>query len=274
MAAPSFLLLFSFAFSLSLPIAAYASYNVSALFAFGDSTMDAGNNNHFNTPLRGDHLPYGRDLPQHVPTGRFTNGKLSTDYLVHILGLKELLPAYLNPKVTNHDLLTGVTFGSGGSGLDNHTTTMIGVLNLDAQFELFEEALKRLRESVGKEKTENIVKNALFVISTGTNDMMFNAYALPTRVMFQFGNVSSYQDFLLQILLSFIQVCILCCFLEFGFSQAYLFPSFLFTSYLFSLFSSSRSPFSLYILKKIHFMFLWHEFFSLFGSCELIPYIK
>ncbi|OIV97429.1 hypothetical protein TanjilG_16190 [Lupinus angustifolius] len=194
----------SFTFFLSLPPLTYSSYNITALFAFGDSTMDAGNNNHFNTPLRSDHLPYGRDLPQHVPKGRFSNGKLSTDYLVNILGLKELLPAFLNPNVTDNDLLTGVTFGSGGSGLDNLTTAVTGVLDLAKQFELFEEVLKRLRKVMGKEKAENVINNALFVISSGTNDMMYNAYGLPTRVL-QFGSVQRYQDFLLQNLLSFIQ---------------------------------------------------------------------
>ncbi|CAL0320333.1 unnamed protein product [Lupinus luteus] len=200
----SIILHLSFTFFLYLPPLTCASYNITALFAFGDSTMDAGNNNHFNTLLRSDHLPYGRDLPQHVPKGRFSNGKLSTDYLANILGLKELLPAYLNPNITDHDILTGVTFGSGGSGLDNLTTPVTGVLDLAKQFELFEEVLKRLRKLVGKEKAENVMNNALFVISSGTNDMMYNAYGLPTRVL-QFGSVQRYQDFLLQNLLSFIQ---------------------------------------------------------------------
>ncbi|KAE9608068.1 putative triacylglycerol lipase [Lupinus albus] len=205
----SIILHLSFSSFLSLPPLTSASYNVTALYAFGDSTVDAGNNNHFNTPLRSDHLPYGRDLPQHDPTGRFSNGKLSTDYLANILGLKELLHAYLNPNVTNHDLLTGVTFGSGGSGLDNRTTAVTGVLDLDKQFELFEEVLKRVRKIVGKEKAENVMNNALFVISSGTNDMMYNAYGFPTRVL-QFGSVQCYQHFLLQNLLSFIQVCTIC----------------------------------------------------------------
>ncbi|XP_061376593.1 GDSL esterase/lipase At2g40250-like [Gastrolobium bilobum] len=200
----SFITLLYFTFFISLPFSTFASYNVSALFAFGDSTMDAGNNNHFNTPFRGDHLPYGRDLPNHVPTGRFSNGKLSTDYLVHILGLKDLLPAYLNSKVTDHDLLTGVTFGSGGSGLDNKTIGITKVLDLATQFEMFEEAMQRIRKSVGEEKSRDIIENALFIISIGTNDMLYNAYFLPVRLS-QYGNVSRYQDFLLQNLLSFVQ---------------------------------------------------------------------
>ena len=180
---------------------------MSAVFAFGDSTIDPGNNNRFNTLLRSDHLPYGRDFPNHVPTGRFSNGKIATDYLVHILGIKDLLPAYLDPRVCDHDLLTGVSFGSGGSGLDESTAALARVMGMHRQFELFEECLMRIRRVVGEEKAKRIVENALFVISTGANDMLYNAYLLPGRMM-GFGSISHYQDFLLQNLQHFVQVCV------------------------------------------------------------------
>lgn len=186
---------------------ANASNKVSAVFAFGDSTIDSGNNNRLNTLFRCDHIPYGRDFPTHVPTGRFSNGKISTDYLTQILGIKELLPAFLDPQVTDRDLLTGVSFGSGGSGLDNRTVGLTRVLDLDTQFELFEKALMRIRNAVGDEKANDVVRKALFVISTGTNDMLYNAYMSPR--LSRYGSVSAYQDFLLQNLQNFIQVCIL-----------------------------------------------------------------
>ena len=54
---------------------------VPALIVFGDSTVDAGNNNRLATLVRADFPPYGRDFPAtHAPTGRFCNGKLATDY--------------------------------------------------------------------------------------------------------------------------------------------------------------------------------------------------
>lgn len=37
------------------------------------------------------------------------------------LGLKNLLPAYRNPALSSNDLVTGVCFASGGSGLDSIT---------------------------------------------------------------------------------------------------------------------------------------------------------
>jgi hypothetical protein len=52
-----------------------------ALLVLGDSTLDAGNNNAINTPAKSNFAPYGRDFPGGVPTGRFSNGKLTSDFL-------------------------------------------------------------------------------------------------------------------------------------------------------------------------------------------------
>jgi len=53
---------------------------VPGVFIFGDSVVDAGNNNHLYTLVRADFPPYGRDFDNHSPTGRFCNGKLATDF--------------------------------------------------------------------------------------------------------------------------------------------------------------------------------------------------
>lgn len=57
----------------------YQNHKVSAILVFGDSTSDPGNNNFIPTPFKGDFPPYGRDFPNHKPTGRFTNGLLASD---------------------------------------------------------------------------------------------------------------------------------------------------------------------------------------------------
>ncbi|KAK0578789.1 hypothetical protein LWI29_016208 [Acer saccharum] len=54
---------------------------ISAIYVFGDSTVDPGNNNYINTVMRADFSPYGRDFVNQMPTGRFTNGRLTTDFL-------------------------------------------------------------------------------------------------------------------------------------------------------------------------------------------------
>ena len=41
------------------------------------------------------------------------------------LGIKELLPAYKDPTLQPKDLLTGVSFASGGSGYDSLTPKLV-----------------------------------------------------------------------------------------------------------------------------------------------------
>lgn len=62
-----------------------ANSKVSAIYVFGDSTVDPGNNNYMKTAFKSNFPPYGRDFPNQVPTGRFTNGKLGTDFIGTIL---------------------------------------------------------------------------------------------------------------------------------------------------------------------------------------------
>lgn len=52
-----------------------------ANFVFGDSLVDAGNNDYINTLSRANYAPNGIDFPNQVPTGRFTNGRTVVDIL-------------------------------------------------------------------------------------------------------------------------------------------------------------------------------------------------
>jgi hypothetical protein len=64
---------------------------VPALFIFGDSVVDAGNNNNLATIVKSNFPPYGRDFKNNIPTGRFCNGKLAADFTgIYFL----LLPQY------------------------------------------------------------------------------------------------------------------------------------------------------------------------------------
>lgn len=51
-----------------------------ALYVFGDSLFDSGNNNMLPTVAKADYLPYGVNFAKGV-TGRFTNGKTVADFL-------------------------------------------------------------------------------------------------------------------------------------------------------------------------------------------------
>jgi hypothetical protein len=54
---------------------------IPAVFVFGDSIMDTGNNNNMTTPSRCNYPPYGKDFKGGIPTGRFSNGKVPSDFV-------------------------------------------------------------------------------------------------------------------------------------------------------------------------------------------------
>ena len=57
---------------------------VPAMFVFGDSLVDVGNNNFLTSLAKADYYPYGCDFSS-GPTGRFTNGETFVDMLGNFL---------------------------------------------------------------------------------------------------------------------------------------------------------------------------------------------
>lgn len=58
---------------------------------------------------------------------------------------------------------------------------------------------------MGGERADGVIKDALIVISAGSNDVIMNYYLVPLRRL-QFGSVDGYHDFLLSTLRGFLQV--------------------------------------------------------------------
>ncbi|CAA7024959.1 unnamed protein product [Microthlaspi erraticum] len=56
--------------------------------------MDTGNNNDIPTLLKSNFPPYGRDFPDGVPTGRFSDGKVPSDIIV-VSSSNDLAETYL-----------------------------------------------------------------------------------------------------------------------------------------------------------------------------------
>lgn len=54
---------------------------VPALIVFGDSIVDPGNNNDLVTIAKSNFPPYGRDFNGGRPTGRFSNGRIPSDFI-------------------------------------------------------------------------------------------------------------------------------------------------------------------------------------------------
>ncbi|KAG0461181.1 hypothetical protein HPP92_021146 [Vanilla planifolia] len=175
---------------------------VSAIFAFGDSTVDAGNNDYIATPVKSNFPPYGRDFFTHMPTGRFTNGRLITDFFVSYLGIKQELPPYLDWSLGEQELKTGVSFGSAGSGLDELTAKISDVIPVLDQLDYFRNYIDRIDQMIGMKSREDLIRRAVFILSAGTND--FIAYAtVPFRS--DVFSVEGYQGFLLEKVKEFIQ---------------------------------------------------------------------
>ncbi|KAJ6370850.1 hypothetical protein OIU77_001371 [Salix suchowensis] len=89
------------------------SYSHGALFIFGDSFYDAGNNIYLNTNVpKLNIFPYGETYFKH-PTGRASDGRLIPDFIAEFAKLP-LIPLYLKPG--NHQFTNGMNFASGGAG--------------------------------------------------------------------------------------------------------------------------------------------------------------
>lgn len=155
---------------------------VPGVMIFGDSVVDAGNNNRLATLVRADFPPYGRDFPAtHAPTGRFCNGKLATDYTVDSLGLSSYPPAYLSEEAqsSNKSLLHGANFASGAAGYLDATAALYGAISLSRQAEYFREYQSRVAASAGERRARELTSGSIYVVSAGTSDYVQNYYVNP-----------------------------------------------------------------------------------------------
>ncbi|XP_062105717.1 GDSL esterase/lipase At2g42990-like [Humulus lupulus] len=176
---------------------------IPAVIVFGDSSVDSGNNNFIPTIARSNFMPYGRDFFGGFPTGRFCNGRLPPDFISEAVGLKPLVPAYLDPAYNISDFSYGVCFASAGTGFDNATSNVLGVIPLWKEVEFYKEYQKKLRDYLGDEKAQVIISEALYLVSIGTNDFLENYYSSPEKQ--KQLTVSQYEDFLIGLAWNFVK---------------------------------------------------------------------
>ncbi|CAH2060045.1 unnamed protein product [Thlaspi arvense] len=176
-----------------------------AILIFGDSTADTGNNNYDSQAVfKAKHLPYGVDLPGHEANGRFSNGKLISDVIASKLNIKEFVPPFLQPNISDQDIVTGVCFASAGAGYDDRTSLSSKAIPVSQQPSMFKNYIARLKGIVGDKKAMEIINNALVVISAGPNDFILNFYDIPTRRL-EYPDIYSYQDFVLKRVDGFVR---------------------------------------------------------------------
>ncbi|WVZ74264.1 hypothetical protein U9M48_022472 [Paspalum notatum var. saurae] len=187
---------------------------VPAVFVFGDSTVDVGNNNDLNVTAgaKANFPNYGVDFPRSTPTGRFSNGLNTADLLVRGLGFRISPPAYLSlttEKAIRSQMHKGINFASAGSGVFDNTGRLpvcvvllahtdgsdihksinranrcehcFGeVIPMSQQLEYFSELVDRMAKLSGPSKTARLLSRSIFFISAGSNDM-FEYSAAPSN---------------------------------------------------------------------------------------------
>ncbi|GMN36774.1 hypothetical protein TIFTF001_006292 [Ficus carica] len=152
--------LFTFSLSLVIPITKCYDHpwllkKKSALFIFGDSAFDAGNNNYINTSFQADYFPYDETFFK-FPTGRFSDGRLVPDFIVfstaEYANLPLIPPYYL--QLSKQDFTYyGVNFASAGAG-----------------------ALVETRQGsaeLGDTEAGDLLAKAVYLFSVGGNDYAF-----------------------------------------------------------------------------------------------------
>ncbi|ONK72966.1 uncharacterized protein A4U43_C04F25530 [Asparagus officinalis] len=156
--------------ALSLVPAAEAGPKVPALYVFGDSTADVGNNNFLPGAQAKANFPhYGLDFPLSRPTGRFSNGYNGIDFLAMHMGFRRSPPPFLYvASKISMNRLKGVNFASGGSGILDSTGSTITMTEQIRHFRTIQSNLS-MRMTIDAKNL--MLSKSIFLISTGGNDI-------------------------------------------------------------------------------------------------------
>uniref|UniRef100_N1QQB8 GDSL esterase/lipase n=1 Tax=Aegilops tauschii TaxID=37682 RepID=N1QQB8_AEGTA len=161
---------------MALMAAAATAGSVPAVYVFGDSLADVGNNNHLLTLLKADFSHNGMDYAGGKATGRFSNGKNSADFLADKLGLATSPPYLALSSSSNANYVNGVSFASGGAGVSN-ATNKNQCITFDKQIEYYSGVYSSLARSLGQAQAATHLARSIFAITIGSNDIIHYAKA-------------------------------------------------------------------------------------------------
>ncbi|KAF8687766.1 hypothetical protein HU200_042701 [Digitaria exilis] len=151
---------------------------VPAIYVFGDSTMDVGNNNYLpgkNVP-RANQPYYGIDMPgSGKPTGRFSNGYNTADFVAKSMGFVSSPPPYLSLAPSSEKLVmtamaTGVSYASSGAGILDSTNAGNNI-PLSRQVEYFNATWSKMVTSKGSDAVSALLAKSIFLVGIGGNDL-------------------------------------------------------------------------------------------------------
>ncbi|KAH9611634.1 hypothetical protein KSS87_016094 [Heliosperma pusillum] len=128
---------------------------------------------------------------------------LATDLIASYAGIKQSIPAYFDPSLSLDDLITGVSFASSGSGYDPLTAAKTNVIDMSKQLEYLEEYKIKVKNMIGEKRMKDLMKSSVFVISCGTNDIMYTLGGVHS--LLQPYTAPTYLHFMLEKTKSFIQ---------------------------------------------------------------------
>ncbi|XVF81790.1 hypothetical protein PTKIN_Ptkin15bG0184700 [Pterospermum kingtungense] len=146
-----------------------------AIYVFGDSFVEAGNNNYLNIWqfMKTNHSPYGVDF-EGKPTGRCTNGRTVVDFVAQVTGLPFPPPVLGLPKANKTITLTGINYASAFSTIiATKGNAPDSVLGLQDQIDLFENTTKYQLQSqfISKKRLVDYLSKSLFFINSATFDL-------------------------------------------------------------------------------------------------------
>ncbi|KAE8682111.1 GDSL esterase/lipase [Hibiscus syriacus] len=167
---------------------------VPAMFIFGDSLIDNGNNNALPSFAKANYLPYGIDY-NGGPTGRFSNGYTMVDEVAKLLGLP-LIPAF--SEAFGDQILHGVNYASAASGiLDETGGNFVGRIPFDQQIRNFQITLDQIMMNLGAIDVAEALAKCIFFVGIGSNDYL-NNYLMPNYPTRNQYNGQQYADHLVQ----------------------------------------------------------------------------
>ncbi|WCJ34339.1 GDSL-like Lipase/Acylhydrolase superfamily protein [Euphorbia peplus] len=150
----------------------------SKLFVFGDSYADTGNIR--KSIANSWKLPYGITFPG-KPAGRFSDGRVLTDYLARFIGVKSPIP-YRWRKYAVNRMKYGMNFAYGGTGVFD---TFVGEPNMTTQIDFLQQMISE------KVYTSYDLQSSVALVSLAGND--YSTYLARN------GSAQGFQGFITQV---------------------------------------------------------------------------
>ncbi|KAL5856704.1 hypothetical protein ACOSQ3_004162 [Xanthoceras sorbifolium] len=153
---------------------------VPCYFIFGASLYDNGNNNALLTTARANYPPYGVDFPG-GPTGRFSNGRNTADIIAELLGFDNYVPPFAT--ASGQDILKGVNYASGSSGIRDETGQHLGVhISMNQQLLNHQSVISRILRILGdNESASKLLSKCIYTVGVGNNDYIGNYFSRSYR---------------------------------------------------------------------------------------------